>query len=119
MGNSDSTCRIAVASTDGLAINEHFGKAESFLIYDITAEGQTLVEKRSVIPLCDICGTSDEWPALSALADCAAVIAVKVGAPARKALAINNIDVFEHSDTIDNALAKLAAYYLKTAPFAQ
>ena len=39
--------RIAVVSTDGLNVDDHFGKANRFLIYDM--EGQiTPVEERAV-----------------------------------------------------------------------
>ena len=39
------TSRIAVVSTDGKTVNDHFGKAERFLIYDVD-DKLTFVEKR-------------------------------------------------------------------------
>lgn len=44
--------RIAVVSTDGIHINEHFGKAERFLIYDLQ-EQLSWVEDRATEPLSD------------------------------------------------------------------
>ena len=38
--------RIAVVSTDGIHVNDHFGKATRFLIYDI-GQQVTLVEERA------------------------------------------------------------------------
>lgn len=42
--------RIAAVSTDGIHINEHFGKADRFLIYD-QADKLLWVEDRSAEPL--------------------------------------------------------------------
>ena len=40
-----ATSRIAVVSTDGKTVNDHFGRAERFLIYDVD-DKLTFVEKR-------------------------------------------------------------------------
>jgi len=116
MTDSGKTYRIAAASTDGKTINEHFGKAGSFLIYDIDSTGWNFVERREIKPLCGSCeGHNDESlsESVNAIADCAAVVAQKIGPTGRRALALNNISVFEQPDVIDNVLAKLAAYYVK------
>jgi predicted Fe-Mo cluster-binding NifX family protein len=117
MSNTSKTYRIAAASTDGKTIDEHCGKAASFLIFEIGKDGWTCVEKRSVTPLS--CGDKHTEEGLlstiEALKDCTAVIAVKVGGAVKRALEINGISVFEKSDSIDNALSKLAAYYTKTS----
>ena len=117
MTDLSKTYRIAAASTDGKTINEHFGRAESLLIYDIDASGWTFVERREVKSLCDSCsGHNDESLSASvdALADCTAVIAERIGPAGRRALALNNISFFEQPDDIENALKKLALYYTKT-----
>ena len=44
--------RIAVVSTDEVNVNDHFGMAEAFLIYDMDSEIK-LVEKREVEMLSD------------------------------------------------------------------
>jgi nitrogen fixation protein NifX len=38
--------KIAFATTDGVNVNEHFGRAGTFAIYDVTKEGYTFVELR-------------------------------------------------------------------------
>jgi len=116
MQSTNKTRRIAVASADGKTINEHFGKASSFLIYEVGKEEQTFIEKRSVTPLSCGSGHSEDGILLTidALKDCTAVIAVKVGGAVKRALEISGISVFERADSIDNALSKLAAYYVKT-----
>lgn len=43
--------RIAVASTDGKTVNEHFGKAEEFHIFDLEDNGSRFIDKRVVTPL--------------------------------------------------------------------
>jgi len=119
MPDSNKSFRIAAASTDGKTINEHFGEAESFLIYDIDASGWKYIEKREVKPLCGSIechsceGNNDDSLSASvkALADCTAVVAERVGPTGRRALALNNITVFEQPDDIENALTKLAQYY--------
>jgi len=116
MINTDKTYRIAAASSDGKTINEHFGKTASFLIYEIRKEGWSYVARRSVTPLsCDDKHTEESLTStIEALKDCTAVIAVKVGGAVKRTLEINGISVFERTDSIDNALSKLAAYYTKT-----
>jgi len=135
MQNTSKTHRIAVASTDGKTINEHFGKAAEFLIYEIGKESQTFIEKRNVTPLSSgiqcgsghtensilSMGTSKNLtevfrgsPIIDTLKDCTAVIAVKAGGAVRRAFEINGISVFEKADSIENALNKLAIYYAKT-----
>lgn len=42
---------IAVASSDGEMVNEHFGKAERFWIFDVEESKQTLIMVRNVEPL--------------------------------------------------------------------
>jgi len=116
MSDPNRTYRIAAASTDGKMINEHFGRAEAFLIYDIDVSGFVFVEKREIKPLCGSCaGSNDDslCASVNALADCAAVVAQKIGPTGRRALALNNISFFEQPDEIKNVLDKLAAYYIK------
>jgi nitrogen fixation protein NifX len=38
--------KIAFATTDSVHVNEHFGRAGTFAIYDLTEEGYTFVELR-------------------------------------------------------------------------
>jgi nitrogen fixation protein NifX len=108
--------RVAVASLDGKVINEHFGRAHAFLIIDLAPDGSyTLVENRSVVPLC--MGGEHTQEALessvSALSDCTAVLVARIGIAAKRALELNRISVFEQPDFIDIALSKLAEYFAK------
>lgn len=40
--------KIAVASTDGINVNEHFGRAEKFLIFEVTSVTFNLLEELQV-----------------------------------------------------------------------
>ena len=42
---------IAIASTDGETVNDHFGRANRFLIYDVSQGNMTLMTVREVVPL--------------------------------------------------------------------
>jgi len=82
--------RIAVASKDGMAINEHFGHAKLFWIYEVDAEGCWFREKRNVDHYCH--GQHGDKSALQkilkTIADCAAVFVAKIGdGPADKLIA--------------------------------
>ncbi|MCM0083119.1 dinitrogenase iron-molybdenum cofactor biosynthesis protein [Geomonas sp. Red32] len=43
---------IAVASKDGVEINQHFGHAERFLIYEVDGDSVKLVDERKVERYC-------------------------------------------------------------------
>ena len=43
--------KIAVATTDGITVNEHFGKAGSFQVYVITSDGPVKVDEVVVVQL--------------------------------------------------------------------
>jgi predicted Fe-Mo cluster-binding NifX family protein len=108
--------RIAVTSLDGVLINQHFGKAEEFLIYDLEPEGTgVLVEKREVIPWSKSPGHGADEGEPSGIAndisDCTAVLTARIGPGARKKLELSGVSVFEESSNINEALKKLARYY--------
>ena len=43
--------KIAVVSTDGKRVDEHFGQASRFLIYQLAETGPSFVEEREAEPL--------------------------------------------------------------------
>jgi nitrogen fixation protein NifX len=76
--------RIAVVSTDGKEVNEHFGKADRFLIYELTGSGPQLVEERKAGPLSTGDTEHDFEPAkfaeiARAIDDCRRVYATRIG----------------------------------------
>ncbi|GHV91933.1 dinitrogenase iron-molybdenum cofactor biosynthesis protein [Spirochaetia bacterium] len=122
--------RIAVTSADGVLINQHFGHARWFFIIDVDRDGSsTVAEKRDVTPWCNIenhggsghsCGGKDSSCSTpgggiaDSITDCIAVLTAQIGPPARKKLELAGISVFENPAKIEDAVKKLAAYYVKT-----
>ncbi|MCF6187711.1 MAG: hypothetical protein L3J49_09630 [Desulfobulbaceae bacterium] len=88
--------RVAIASTDGETVNEHFGRAERFFIYDITGDKLNLVTVREVTPL----STGDKEhlfdgkrmaEVLDPLKDCTQVYCTRIGERPEKELAKSGI----------------------------
>lgn len=115
MTSTNNVYRIAVASTDGKAIDAHFGEAESFFVYDVQGGGYAFIERRDVTPFSGSYGRSgggdDAPPCLAAIGDCVAAVAVRFGPRAKKELSVSGISAFEHTGDIDGAMIKLSAYY--------
>ena len=145
--------KVAIASSDGLNINLHFGQAKSFLIYELKDSKFVLTEKRVLPPQSDTpvvstgsttsdygygsgcggagfgcgsgggCGGSGGGcgggasgplaPAVELLLDCRSVVAAQIGQGMRRQFERNAISVFDIELPIEEALNKLAAYYLK------
>lgn len=73
--------RLAVASKDGIAINEHFGHARQFLVYNAAIDCCTLQETREVAHYClgQHADESAMGGILAAIADCHAVFVARIG----------------------------------------
>jgi nitrogen fixation protein NifB len=73
---------MAVASKGGGIINEHFGHASEFLIYEASTQGVRFIGRRKTSAYCagaDSCGESPLQQTLKALAGCAVVLCSKIG----------------------------------------
>ncbi|SHH54606.1 Predicted Fe-Mo cluster-binding protein, NifX family [Sporobacter termitidis DSM 10068] len=109
--------RVATASTDGTVVDEHFGRAEDFYIYDIGPDGAySLLEKRSVHPSGEGLGHTEDamLEKITALRDCCAILVVQIGPGARRSLELNRIAVFEAPGDVGAALRALAKYFVRT-----
>jgi lactoylglutathione lyase len=84
--------RVAVASRDGVRINLHFGAAEEFLVFDVTAEGATLVERRGVASHARPSDETERVTICRMLADCKVLLVEKVGATPQEMLAAAGIE---------------------------
>jgi predicted Fe-Mo cluster-binding NifX family protein len=108
--------RVATASIEGTMVTEHFGRAKSFYIVDIQADGSfETLERRVVTPLCEGGGHSESvfGATVEMLRDCIAVLAAKIGPSARKRLELAGIAVFEQPIKIEDAAKKLGVYYAR------
>ena len=104
---------IAVASKDGRDINQHFGHAERFLIYDVDSEDARLVDEKKVERYC----TYDQdhplrAPVLKAiveaLAGCNALVCSQIGQGPQMELERFGIDAFVAEGAIKPTLVELA-----------
>ena len=87
--NESSRVLVGVASKGDNQINVHFGHADMFRIYEVSATGVNFVETRLVEHYCQGgYGDEDKREAiLRALADCAACFVARVGDGPRAKLA--------------------------------
>lgn len=96
--------RIAVVSTDGIHVNEHFGKAERFLIYDLDDQ-ITRVEDRDVEPLSvgdpKHAFDEDKFKRIAVLLnDCSKVFITQIGDPPAAKLKELGIEPVVYDGTI-------------------
>lgn len=101
--------RIAVASKNGLMVDQHFGYAEQFAIYQGDGDRYELVENRRIEKYCLGMEQCDEEESrrdqiINTLKDCDAVLSMRIGYHAKKRLAESGIRSFETCDTIESGL---------------
>jgi nitrogen fixation protein NifB len=91
---ADLRARVAVATRGEGLVNEHFGHATEFQIYDVSREGARLVGIRQAPRYCT--GGDGEERSLDAileiLSDCAAVLVAQIGTCPRERLAAAGIE---------------------------
>lgn len=102
--------RVAVASTDGKYVNEHFGRAKQFLIFDLDSSRYQFLELRRNEPSCRS-GQEDEkhLATIELLADCQALLVARIGPGAEAVLNQNGIKAYVIPDFIDEALKQLSS----------
>ena len=104
--------KVATASTDGIVVNSHFGKAGRFYIYQVWDGETQLVEERKVQPVCDH-GDHDEERLVEncrALADCRYILVSRIGYRAAGILEQMGVTPMEIPDLIPAALDRVNAY---------
>jgi predicted Fe-Mo cluster-binding NifX family protein len=108
--------KIAFASSDGVNVDEHFGRARSFRIYRLHDAGREFLETRAIEPACSEHAHDDGAlrNSAQALSDCRGVVAAQIGAGAIDALIMYRIMAFTLPGPIDEAIEAL----VKTKRFA-
>jgi predicted Fe-Mo cluster-binding NifX family protein len=103
--------RVAVASSDGKFVNQHFGHAEQFLIFEIAGDDCQYIETRVTDPLCDDLGHDEDRLSgiVRLLDDCRAVLVAKIGPGALDQLQARGIQAIAIPRFIDDALYALIA----------
>lgn len=101
--------KVAIVSTDGKVINQHFGKASRFFIFDVDDCGKIqFLEVRETIP---VCGSADYGHAdevlsrtISLISDCEALLCSRIGSKPQEELRKKGIKPVEAPYFIDEAL---------------
>jgi predicted Fe-Mo cluster-binding NifX family protein len=97
--------KIAVTSDDGEYVNQHFGKATHFLIFNVDDDGE--YEYLGSIKNNPICGSNREnksSKAVALISDVSVLITENVGMKPTKILIENNIKPYISSAPIETAL---------------
>ena len=112
---------VAVASKGGGLVNQHFGHAEEFMIYEATAERIQLLETRSVERYCfgpagyDDASESKLENIVRMLEDCDAVLCSRIGSEPAARLKSAGIVPFMTYDVIEKAVDQVARGTIKPA----
>ena len=126
--------KVAIASSDGLNIDLHFGQAKEFIIYEAQNGAFVQIERRELPEVAEAldagfaCGSGCGGggggccgggaggplsPAVELLSDCRSVVAAQFGQIIRRQFERKAISVFDIELPVAEALEKLAAYYKK------
>lgn len=101
--------KVAVASSDGKVVNQHFGRATQFLIFDIEDGYYRLNELRKTSPFCKDNEHNDDLlnKAVELVSDCKAVLVSQVGPGAASILTEHGVRPIILPEFIDDALKKI------------
>jgi nitrogen fixation protein NifX len=120
--------KIAFATTDGTKVDEHFGRAGMFAVYDMGQEGYELVEMRKFADGIDtaVTGTRDGGEAhedavqakVDRLADCKIIFLTEIGGPSAARLVKKGIMPMKVRTVtpINEELARLMETVRKSPP---
>lgn len=111
---SPTPLRIAVGGSDGGRVDQHFGQADAFLVYESTADGPVLLERRDIEGLA-LAGEERRETIVRILKDCRMLLVVKIGDTPRALLAAAGIEGTDRyadkpvRDALADAFARHAA----------
>lgn len=109
-GNASKSIRVALAfHNDSNVVNTHFGHAKRFLIYDVTVDSVSLIDRREInTPYCSAeCGEDVLTNILQMIEDCQFLLCRRIGREPRIQLENNGIKVVETFGEIKEELLKL------------
>lgn len=109
----NETYRIAVASSDGIVVNNHFGRAREFYIYQVDREEHIhFFEKRTVTPVCDGGNHDDEklQRNLETIQDCKYLLVSRIGNGASDMAERLGIESYEIPGIIEESINQLIKY---------
>ena len=112
------TYKFAVASSNGFVVDQHFGHADEFYIYESNGEISRFVEKRSVSKYCngqEFCDDEDSKidKIVGTIKDCDAVVILRIGYRPSKELEARNIKIIQSCGKITDVLEQEAKKLLE------
>ena len=112
---ADLKVLVAVATTGGGKVNQHFGHATEFQIYEVSAASTAFIGHRRVDLYCQGgYGEDEQLPSIvEAISDCHAVLVSKIGACPRDELAaagLEPVEEYAHEYIEKAALGWFASY---------
>lgn len=102
--------RVAIATTDGVSVNEHFGRANFFRVYQLYGDSYQYIDIRDAVAACQHPRTHSQTDfdrIIDLLSDCDALFVQKIGEGAAAYLIEKNVRVFEVSGEIESLLKKV------------
>lgn len=109
---ADEIYKVAVATSDGINVDSHFGHVKEFTIFEIdpeTGKGEVVENRQISHAACDgNCGEFEIFGSIAKeLSDVEYVIAARIGIPAVMALGNENITALDGFNSIDEAIEKV------------
>jgi nitrogen fixation protein NifB len=96
--------KIAIASSDGINIDQHFGHTEYFYIYEISDDGVVTHHETRSLPSGELDGQNRLEAAAELLSDVTYVLCAQIGPHATRALAEHNITGYALPGKTEEAL---------------
>ena len=106
--------QVAVATKSGMLVDQHFGQVSEFYVYEYRQGNAVFKEKRNIEKYCSgvqDCGEKEDKieAIIKTIADCDAVIAMRIGESPKEKLSQRGIRVFATYDRIEDSVKKAAA----------
>ncbi len=106
--------QVAVATKSGMIVDQHFGQISELYVYQYSNGVAKFMEKRAIDKYCDGKLECDEKEdkismIINTIADCDAVIAMRIGDSPKMKLKQKGIKVFTTYDKIEDSVKKIAA----------
>ncbi len=113
-GSKSQKVQVAVATKSGMIVDQHFGQVSELYVYEYFDGSAKFIEKRSIDKYCDGKQECDEKEdkismIINTIADCDAVIAMRIGDSPKMKLKEKGIKVFTTYDKIEDSVKKVAA----------
>lgn len=105
--------KVAAASSDGIVINQHFGRADTFYIYEVEGTGgYRFLETRKVTPVCNGGEHNEEelYSNISRFKDCKYIVVSRIGMGAANRMEQSGIMPMELPGMIEESLGRLVTY---------